>query len=87
MGKVNYDQEFKRTIIELLDSGRTTKELCEEFNISQASIHRWHKEFHTSEAGKQESLRIKALEKELKSVKLERDILKKAVSIFSKSDK
>lgn len=87
MGKIIYDQEFKRTIVELLDSGRTTKDLCEEFKISQASIHRWHKEFNTSEADKQESIRIKALEKELKSVTLERDILKKAVSIFSKSGK
>jgi transposase len=87
MGKIIYDQEFKRTIVELLNSGKTTKALCEEFSISQASIHRWHKELNTSEADKQESIRIKALEKELRSVKLERDILKKAVSIFSKSDK
>ncbi len=43
MGKINYDQEFKRTILELLESGKTTKALCEEFNVSQTSIHRWSK--------------------------------------------
>lgn len=70
MGRTIYDPEFKRTIVELLNSGQTPKALCKEFGISQASIHRWHKELNTSEDDKQESIRIKALEKELKSVKL-----------------
>jgi transposase len=33
-----------------------------------------------------EEQELKALRKELRDVKMERDILKKAVSIFSKSD-
>jgi len=48
------------------------------------------KEFSTTERLTdlaEEKLKIKALEKELKETKLERDILKKAVSIFSKSDR
>ncbi len=35
----------------------------------------------------EEHKRIRLLEKELRKVKLERDILKKAVSLFSVSDK
>jgi len=34
-----------------------------------------------------EELELRALRKELREVSLERDILKKAVSIFSKSDR
>lgn len=35
----------------------------------------------------QEELELRQLRKELREVQIERDILKKAVSIFSKSDK
>ena len=90
MGKIVYDQSFKKTIVELLNSGKSVKDLRQEFVVSQASIHRWAKEFNTTPSesiNQSEALRIKSLEKELKDMKLERDILKKAVSIFSKSDK
>ena len=87
MGRIVYDQEFKKTIVELLSTGKTVKELTTEYGISQASIHRWTKEFTALTSNHLESVKIKALEKELKNVRLERDILKKAVSIFSKSDK
>jgi len=90
MGRIVYDQSFKKTLVELLNSGRPVKELTKEFGVSQASIHRWDKEFNataSNDRSNSEVLKIKALEKELKDVKLERDILKKAVSIFSKSDR
>jgi transposase len=90
MGRIVYDQSFKKTLVELLNSGKSVKDLTKEFGVSQASIHRWDKEFNTTTStdnSKSEALKIKTLEKELKDVKLERDILKKAVSIFSKGDK
>ncbi len=87
MSRTIYAQEFKKTIVELLESVKSVKELSIEFNVSQSSIKKWRKDFNMTDFEKQESAKIKALEKELKNVKLERDILKKAVSIFSKSDK
>jgi len=90
MAKKHCDQEFKKTIVDLLESGKTPKELLQEYSISLASINSWKKEFSTTERLTdlaEEKLKIKALEKELKETKLERDILKKAVSIFSKSDR
>lgn len=93
MGKKKYDSSFKSTIVELLESGKSAKELAQEYSVSLASINRWKREFldisnsvdtKTCISDKQ---RIKALEKELKDVRIERDILKKAVSIFSVSDK
>lgn len=93
MGKKNYNTEFKSTIVELLESGKTSKELTKEYGVSLASINRWKKEFSSSVTPedlsdlKLERLKVKTLEKELKEMKLERDILKKAVSIFSKSDR
>ena len=92
MTKKVYDPEFKKTIVSLYQSGKTVNELCSEFTISISSINRWRKEFETSKESKthhkiEASQRIKALEKELKEIRLERDILKKAVSIFSTNDR
>ncbi|QLE00935.1 IS3 family transposase [Galbibacter sp. BG1] len=82
MNSKNYDQEFKATILELLGTGRTVKSLSDEYGVSQASISRWKRMSKTSGSintslGGEENQRIKALEKELKDVKLERDIPKK----------
>ena len=93
MSKKSYNNEFKSTIVELLESGKTPKELTKEYGISLASLNRWKKEFSSSTKPEElsdlklERLKVKALEKELKEMKLERDILKKAVSIFSKNDR
>jgi transposase len=94
MGKKLYNQEFKKTIVDLLESGKTPRELYQEYGVSLASINRWKKEFSSTTNNREdlsvletEKQKVKALEKELKEMKLERDILKKAVSIFSKSDR
>jgi len=93
MRKRNYDQAFKSTIVDLLENGKTPKELNTEYGVSLASINRWKQEFSSNDSSedlsalKQEKQRVKVLERELKEMKLERDILKKAVSIFSKSDR
>lgn len=92
MTKKVYDTEFKKTIVSLYQSGKTVNELCSEFNISISSVNRWRKEFGNTEGSKSGLeadyiKELKALQRELKDIKLERDILKKAVSIFSKSDK
>lgn len=69
------------------------KELSSEYTIKESTIYRWKREFE-SETGafKDEATLLleqenKLLKKQLKEAKMERDILKKAVSIFSISDK
>lgn len=89
----HYDNEFKVMIVELLNSGIKTKQVSEDYGLSLSMIGRWRRE-HKLKSGdfsKKKELSIeaqelKALKKELKNVTMERDILKKAVSIFSKSD-
>jgi len=89
-----YDNDFKVMIVELLKSGRKAKTLSEEYGVNDGIIRRWRREyeaksgdFSKKRALTSEELELKALKKELRDVKLERDILKKAVSIFSKSDR
>jgi len=91
--RTKYENDFKVMIVELLKSGRTAKELSIEYAINSGIIRRWHREFQAKSGDfskkrelSPEALELKALKKELRNVRIERDILKKAVSIFSKSD-
>jgi transposase len=92
----SYDKEFKLSTVNLyLNSGRSVRQLSNELGIAQSTLSEWVKEYRLS--GKEgfpgkghvrpcdEEL-IK-LRKELAIVKEERDILKKAVGIFSLSRK
>lgn len=89
-----YENEFKVLIAELLKSGRPVKEVSEEYGLNEAMIRRWRREYEAKSGDftnkkelSQEEKELKALRKELREITMERDILKKAVSIFSKSDR
>mgnify|MGYP001465912387 FL=1 len=92
--RTKYENEFKVTIVELLQSGKKPKDLSDEYNLDQSMIRRWKRDYDAKsgdlskkrEVSKEEH-EIKTLRKELRNITEERDILKKAVSIFSKNDK
>ena len=93
MGK-RYENDFKVMIVELLKSGKPSKEINLEYSLSDGLARRWRREYEAKagDFSKKKDVspveqELKALKKELRDVKLERDILKKAVSIFSKSDR
>lgn len=88
-----YTPEFKREAVRLAQtSGKPIAQIARELGISDTSIHQWRKELaeHGSEAfpgsGHQmaQDEEIRRLKRELEIAKQERDILKKAVSIFSR---
>ena len=94
MMRKKYDNDFKVMIVELLKSGRRAKEISDEYNINDGIIRRWKREYKakSGDFSKKRELSIheqelKLLKKELREVRLERDILKKAMKIFSRSDK
>lgn len=82
--------------VNLCLSGRTVKEVAEELGLKEDLIRRWKREFYKYDSGSfsghgnsnmtEEQKEIARLNKELKEAQLERDILKKAVSIFSRGD-
>jgi transposase len=99
MGKRrSYTEEFKRDAVKLsINSNKTVQEIADDLGINYSNLTRWRKEYRDSGEhafpgnGKQkltpEQQKIKELEDELRETKLERDILKKAVGIFSKKPK
>lgn len=92
-----YDRAFKERAVQLSKERKNVSELARELGIKPVQLYRWRKEEEEFGTGsfpgngnvKQtpEQERISALEKKLKDAELERDILKKAIGIFSKSDR
>ena len=81
-------------IVELLKSGRSVKEVSDEYDLNDSMIRRWRREYEAKSGNftkkrelSEEEKEMKALKKELLEITMERYILKKAVSIFSKSDR
>jgi transposase len=92
----SYDKEFKLMAVELCHSGKPTREVADELGIRAELISRWKRELDQYREGSfsghgnvnmtDEQKEIARLKKELKDAQIERDILKKAVGIFSRND-
>jgi len=92
-----YDKEFKLTVVELSLLRGKVKEVAEEYGIDPQMLSSWrsqyknHKEIAFPGNGKkmqtESEKEISRLQKELADARMERDILKKAISIFSSSDR
>ena len=93
MERKKYDNEYKTMISELLKSGISVKQVSSEYDLNESMVRRWRREYKekSGDFSKKkeltpEDIELKSIKKQLRNVTLERDILKKAVSIFSKSD-
>lgn len=90
-----YDAAFKTKAVELSNERSNMTELARELGIRVAMLYKWRKDYEKFGSGsfpgkgtlKQtpEQKIISDLEAKLKDAELERDILKKAIGIFSKS--
>lgn len=90
MTKRHYTEEFKRETVGLIkSSGRSQAQIARELGISDQNISRWWLEYgqenNADEAQSVSKEAYKAMQAELRRVKEERDILKKALNIFSRS--
>ncbi len=91
-----FDKEFKLMTVELSKNRNNLHELAKELGIRAELIYRWRTEFldkgegsfpgHGKPKHTAEEAEIAKLKKQLREVEMERNILKKAVSIFSKGD-
>lgn len=95
--RIRYSNEFKIKAVELCKQSGNVTATSEQLKINQATMWLWMKAFKEGKLVKtsdviekqksKEEIELAQLKKELYDVKLERDILKKAVGIFSKSDR
>lgn len=86
----NYDEDFKKTIVNLYESGKSIADLSKEYGVGHTNIRNWINKYQTITTSTGEITNndeILKLKKELLQVQLENEILKKAVAIFSKEQK
>jgi transposase len=77
-----YDEEFKQQALALIRNGQSTRSVAEALGISEGLIHRWKRAERALPEGNEDE--VEQLRRRLKQVEMERDILKKALSIFSR---
>lgn len=93
-----YDSDFKRNAVLLSEeSSRTVSEGADNLGVNKDLKYRWRRQMRDNGElafpgnGKialtEDQKRIRELEKKLKDTELERDILKKAMAIFSRTSK
>ena len=89
-----YDAEFKKDVLKMASTGRSVQEIATSLGINVGLVHKWKAE-HAGGRGPSQPLipvvvaDVSAVEHErikarLREVEQERDILKKALGIFSR---
>ena len=93
--KRQFTKEFKKEAVEYsLTSEKTIEEVARDLGISPHNLNRWRKEYrkrgelafpgHGKENLMPQEEKVRKLQKELNDIRTERDILKKALAIFTK---
>ena len=86
-----YTEEFKKTIVELYETGNKTKsELAREYGTSECNVRAWIKKYGKIKRSSGEITsndEILKLQTENQEIKTENEILKKALAIFSRQQK
>lgn len=83
----SYDENYKKTIVNLYESGKRKSDLTREYGISYTNINNWIKKYGTIKTStgdvttNDEIIKLKKKNLELEQ---EVEILKKAVAIFSR---
>lgn len=88
----SYDREFKLNAINLFKGGKSAARVCKDLGIPGSTFSGWVRAY---DRDKEDSFKgsgnplaseeeLAMLRKEYEDVKMERDILKKALAIFSK---
>ena len=88
--KKRYDRDFKISTVKLVtEGGQKASEVARSLGINPTQLYSWKHKFGSQGdkafPGKGHLTELAALRRKLKDVEMERDILKKAVGIFSKT--
>jgi transposase len=85
-----YAPEFRRQMVELVRAGRTPENLAKEFEPTAKSIRDWVAQADRDEGRREDGLtsaereELNRLRREVKQLKLEREILSKAAAWFAR---
>lgn len=93
MGYKKYSDEFKRDVLAMVAEGnRSVAQLERELDITAGLIYKWQQRYRVKDEQlepseeRAEQAEVRRLRRELAIVKQERDILKKAIQVFSRGE-
>ncbi len=91
MAKKHYEENFKKQIVKIYYQGNHSyKELSERYGIAASTMRQWvirynnTRSFNAEDNKTDEEKRIKELEKKVKQLETENDILKQAALLLGK---
>jgi transposase len=85
-----YPAELKKRLVELVRAGRNPEELAEKFEPSAQAIRNWARQADRDDGRREDGLtteereELRRLRREVKTLREERDILKKAAAWFAR---
>jgi transposase len=95
--KKHYSKEYKLKAVGLCEQRESISSAALELGLRPDMLSRWKREYYQDQEKafigggnakvKKETNELSILKKQLREVQIERDILKKAVGIFSKNDR
>lgn len=83
----NFNDEFKKMIVEMYEGGEPVSKLSDEYNVSCPKIYNWIKLYKTIEISDDETTdlnEVMKIKREMAKLKEENEVLKKCITIFSK---
>jgi transposase len=84
-GRRQYDAEFKASALKMiLQQGRSVADVSRSLGVHESLLHKW-KSAEVEGPVKPDSVEVDKLLRYIKQLEMEREILKKALSIFSRT--
>jgi transposase len=74
-----YDEEFKQQAVAMVRNGQSVRSVAQALGISENILHQWKRAARDNQSSAE--LEVEKLRQWLKQVEMERDILKKALSM------
>lgn len=90
----SFSQDFKKEVVSLYRSGRSRKEIIQEYDLTPSAFDKWVRQF--SETSEEENVdkdltpeqrELKELRKENAKLRMENEVLKQAALIFGRMAK
>jgi transposase len=95
MSKKNrtFDASFKLEVAKMIkDQGMSVSQVCRDLNLGDTAVRRWVQQYEAEQLGgagigkplTAEQQRIRELERQVRDLKMDNDILKKATAFFAR---
>jgi transposase len=82
LNRRKYDEDFKRSALKMIDNGQSVRSVSQSLGVSENQLHKWKREIKRTKPETEKE--VAELRARLRQVETERDILKKALCIFSR---